>query len=1167
MAITFVGGVQGGRAGSTATTTQSISTTLTGGSNTSPSAGDLVVVWCASASDSTGSPTDQAISGNNSGAYSTLTFQSTSATTYDTFSQMSYKIQGGTVDTTLTIPSSGNARNAQRWVVQVFRGVDATTPIDVTSIYASGTGTGRPNPDAITPSTAGAWIVTGYASAAATGTVYTTPTGVTNPFWPNTSLDTADCMIGATFYNSWTSGSYDPPAVTAGGTTNAADSWTATTLAIRPALPAFTQASYRYYEDGTETGSTAIDAQDTNITRDVNSDSNLQLRVRLQETNGTAGDSTDDYQLQYELNDSGVHYNIDSDIVAEQSTSSSSSGKAIQGSGGTNEAQGLELVSASANSVESVSVILGKTGTPSDNLQINIRTGSMTGSIIGTSDAVAASSVPVVASRAFVNFPFSTPVARSSGVTYYYEIVRSGSRDTSNYVAVYGNALTSRGYTSSSGSWSVTFSEPALAVYTSSPVLSFASASLTDGNATTNRLGAGSGSFVAGEISEDGLVDNFTHTASNYTEHLYSLTLVSSALANNDTLDFRVLRNGATTGMTYTVTPRITASKSAGGYTGTPSVASLTLTGFAPTVAVSDNKTATPSVASLTLTAFAASVIIGTTLTPSVASLSLTTFAPTATVSNNISVTPSATSLSLTGQAPTVTATDNKSATPSLATLSLSTFSPTIAVSDNKSAVPSTASLTLTGLAPTTLLNTNLIPSVASLTLSGQAPTATVSDNKTATPSLATLSLSTFAPTVTATNNQFATPSTSSLTLTGQAPSTIIGTRLTPSVASLSLTGIAPTAVASDNKAVTPSIGTLSLTTYAPTVVASDHKTATPTVASLTLTPFAPTVSNTAGVLVTPDLATLTLTTFAGTVAVSDNKSATPDIATLTLTTFDPTVTVTNGFTVTPTVASLSLSTFAPSVVATDNKTATPSATSLTLTTHAPTVVASDNKSAVPTPASLTLSPLSPTVTATNNQFATPSTASLSLTTFAPTVTATANVFATPDTASLTLTTFDLDATVGTASYVLTPDATTLTLTPSAPTILVNNIVTPDTASITLNSFAPTVLVNTLATPSPASLTLTGYAPSYVLSDNYTGTPTTTTLTLTGYAPTVLRYRPWGIGEGETSTTYTPVTETTVTWTATDNTSSQVWVVDAQDHSATIVPSDHTTNGTWVANQ
>ena len=89
-------------------------------------------------------------------------------------------------------------------------------------------------------------------------------------------------------------------------------------------------------------------------------------------------------------------------------------------------------------------------------------------------------------------------------------------------------------------------------------VVAYASANLTDGAATTNRLGAGSGSFVAGKVSETGLVTDFGWTANNYTEVLYSVTLKQADLAPTDTLRFRVLRNGATTGLTYTQVPTIT---------------------------------------------------------------------------------------------------------------------------------------------------------------------------------------------------------------------------------------------------------------------------------------------------------------------------------------------------------------------------------------------------------------------------------------------------------------------------------------------------------------------------------------------------------------------------------------------------------------------------------
>jgi len=173
--------------------------------------------------------------------------------------------------------------------------------------------------------------------------------------------------------------------------------------AFVPSLDAF-----RYYEDGTEAGATAIDAQDTDISRNVDSDSNLQVRLRVQEqgVGSIGGVSTDDYQLQYDKNVSG-----------------------------------------------------------------------------------------------FVNV-----------------------------------------------------------TNTSSNVKAFSSGFLSEGFPTTNRLGAGSGSFVAGEIDkQNGIIADHELTADNFTEHLWSVTLVSADLANGDTLDFRITLNG--TEINSDIVPRITATK------------------------------------------------------------------------------------------------------------------------------------------------------------------------------------------------------------------------------------------------------------------------------------------------------------------------------------------------------------------------------------------------------------------------------------------------------------------------------------------------------------------------------------------------------------------------------------------------------------------------------
>lgn len=90
----------------------------------------------------------------------------------------------------------------------------------------------------------------------------------------------------------------------------------------------------------------------------------------------------------------------------------------------------------------------------------------------------------------------------------------------------------------------------------SSNVKGFDSTYLTDGGATTKRISGGSGSFIAGKISETGIVSNFQLTANNHTEFLYSLSLISSDLSTDDYLEFRVLLNGST--MSTLVTPRVT---------------------------------------------------------------------------------------------------------------------------------------------------------------------------------------------------------------------------------------------------------------------------------------------------------------------------------------------------------------------------------------------------------------------------------------------------------------------------------------------------------------------------------------------------------------------------------------------------------------------------------
>lgn len=175
---------------------------------------------------------------------------------------------------------------------------------------------------------------------------------------------------------------------------------------------------FRFYEDGTESGSTPIAAESTNITgRSVDSDSKVHIRYRIQETAGKSGATTDDYNLQFQINAGG----------------------------------------------------------------------------------------------------FANVTTSSTGVQV----------DTAS--------------------------------------------SLTDGSATTNRatngLTDGTGVFVASQQEEgDGQITNFQLTASNFTEAVWATKLVSTALNNGDVIQFRISLNGGSPGMTNSVTPQITVSKTITGF-------------------------------------------------------------------------------------------------------------------------------------------------------------------------------------------------------------------------------------------------------------------------------------------------------------------------------------------------------------------------------------------------------------------------------------------------------------------------------------------------------------------------------------------------------------------------------------------------------------------------
>jgi hypothetical protein len=354
---------------------------------------------------------------------------------------------------------------------------------------------------------------------------------------------------------------------------NAIAAYTQTpTITVSKPSPTFEQKVFRLYADGTESGSSALANQDTNYTADLTSgDLNLAIRLLIQETNNGFALSTDDFELRTELNDSGTFSPITGTIDSYDFANADAAGQMYNGS---TTARG-QSVTGDGGKITSIKLRPSKTGSPTGNAVVKIYAHSgtfgtssvPTGSALATSDNLNVSTLSTSAATVEIAFSGANQYQTVNSTKYVFALEYTGG-DASNYIlldvdtsspAHSGNAIAFFG-----GSWSAdSFSDVVFQLLSAGAVQPYASANLTDAGATTNRLTGGSNSFVAGKISETGTVSDLEITSGNYTELLFSAKLVASLLANNDTLDFRVYRNGVALN-TYTVTPRITVSKSGG---------------------------------------------------------------------------------------------------------------------------------------------------------------------------------------------------------------------------------------------------------------------------------------------------------------------------------------------------------------------------------------------------------------------------------------------------------------------------------------------------------------------------------------------------------------------------------------------------------------------------
>jgi len=468
---------------------------------------------------------------------------------------------------TITTITFANAVVAKAAVVTGYAGASAT----LRGTSGSGTGTGG----SASATTSGTALVAGDLVIGFIGAENTTITGDTDTIFGTWSTMVSIATSGGSGATNALAGIQDKIVNATGSQTfnpigGGADC-AAQVISLQPAPPpAITLAAYGFYADGTESGAATLAAQDTAPSVDISSaDQNMALRIRLQSTNASAIPSTSDFQLEWEKNASGT-WNAVSAGAASYSSANASNNDYLQGSGdffgeaflGNGAALSkLSMWLRTSGSMAGVTVtaeLYAHTGTFGVN-------GVGTGSPLATSTTRLGSALSGTTFQ-MEDFVFDGTFTLVNGTPYVIGVTATGPlaiAGPSIWIGMDDTSPTSpgTGVNRVSSAWAgLDYIDYIFSVTTVSAVLAYVSPNLTDAGVTTRRLTVGTGAFTAGEVSEDGLVDDLGWPGNNYTEVLYPITLMRAALANGDTIRFRVTKDGATTDMTYTAVPTLTVT-------------------------------------------------------------------------------------------------------------------------------------------------------------------------------------------------------------------------------------------------------------------------------------------------------------------------------------------------------------------------------------------------------------------------------------------------------------------------------------------------------------------------------------------------------------------------------------------------------------------------------
>ena len=143
---------------------------------------------------------------------------------YNSTCTLFWKVQGATPDTSVTRSRTFGTYVAMQYIFFVVSGADTTTLMDVASVasqFDRDSAGAQPNPAAITPTTAGAWVLSlgGDATPGNTGVMtegYAGGAGNMTELWSWQDDDifggSEGSEVAFAYYTDWTSGSFDPAA-------------------------------------------------------------------------------------------------------------------------------------------------------------------------------------------------------------------------------------------------------------------------------------------------------------------------------------------------------------------------------------------------------------------------------------------------------------------------------------------------------------------------------------------------------------------------------------------------------------------------------------------------------------------------------------------------------------------------------------------------------------------------------------------------------------------------------------------------------------------------------------------------------------------------------------------------------------------------------------------